>query len=427
MMKRHPRRDYWPLVILSGILFVVISLAVISVEDGLPMLVYLPVVCLLASILFVKGIKPIDADFQASWFTLAFVWKLISTVIFYWLVLDVYTEGDANRYHKEAQYVSQLITQSDFSELDDYSFGSQGTTNIVYLAGVLYAFLPASRQGGGLFFATLAFAGGVFFYRAFRLAFPDTRPALYRTCVFFVPSILFWSSAVSKEAWIIFGSGFVAYGLAQYVRQTRLSGLLLAIFGLVLVYLARPHFASFMVLAMGGAYLLSFRAGSVRRLLVWLLGASILMGLGIFLLRSAGEFLRLGDISDISGQDVVEYYHFVQQYSSMGGSSFVPQSAVSLVGSVSGFVTVLFRPFPWEAHNLQSMATSMESVVWFGLLCFRRRILWARLRSIRKDPWVAFALGYCIIMIMALTTIGNFGIVARQRVVVLPFLFALLG
>jgi hypothetical protein len=424
-MKYRGRLDVWPLAILSGILFVALSLAIVPQEDGLPMLVYLPVVSFVALILYMKGIKPIDSDFPPSLFGLAFVSKLIASLLFYWLMVEVYGRGDANTYHREAQYVAQYLRQFDLSILGSYTLGRQGTTNVVYLTGLLYTFLLPGRQAGGLFFATLAFAGSVFFYRAFRLAFPDASPRLYLLIIFFLPSILFWTSMVGKDAWGFFGSGFVAYGLVKYAREARWSGLFLAILGLFMVYLVRPHIAAFMIVAAAIAFLLFYRVDSPRRLLGWLLGGGVIIVVALFLLPSAGEFLGLGPISEATFEEVESEYEFRQLVSYRGGSGFLPQTVFSVQGFISAPIVVLLRPFPWEAHNQQAMLTSLESLVWLGLFWTRRRVLWTRLRSIRRDPWIAFALGYSVIMILALTTAGNFGIIARQRVAFLPFLWVL--
>ena len=55
---------------------------------------------------------------------------------------------------------------------------------------------------------------------------------------------------------------------------------------------------------------------------------------------------------------------------------------------------------------------------------------WRRLLSIprrlRDDPYVAYALSIVLMLIFVLGTIGNFGILARQRSQVMPFVFVLL-
>jgi hypothetical protein len=427
VLEGRRRTDFWPLVILSTILLAAILLAVIPGKDALPMLAYLPFLGILAGILYAKGIRSVDPDFPPSLFWLAFVWKLIGSVTYYWVLSTVYQGGDAESYHEYGQYVAQFLRRFDLSSLRGYSIGGQGSTNMVYLVGFLYSLLPPSLPAGGAAFATLSFAGSVLFYRAFRVVSPDSESGFYRLVVFFLPSLLFWPSVLGKEAWILFASGFVAYGLAEYARQSRLLGAVLTILGLLMVNMARPHFAAFMVLAIGVAYLLSFRTGSIRRLFAWLVGAGILIGLGFYLLQSAGEFLRLGDLSDVSGETLAEYYEFRQQFSSGGGSGYAPRTVLSPAGPIYAVVTVLFRPFPWEVNSFQTMASALESGLWLALIVFRRRVLWARLRSIRREPFVAFTLGYSIAMIMALTTMGNFGIIARQRVTFLPFLWVLAG
>jgi hypothetical protein len=57
----------------------------------------------------------------------------------------------------------------------------------------------------------------------------------------------------------------------------------------------------------------------------------------------------------------------------------------------------------------------------------RGRFLVDKLRMVRTNPMVVFALAYSAILIVALTVAGNFGIIARQRVAVLPFVWMLFG
>ena len=88
-------------------------------------------------------------------------------------------------------------------------------------------------------------------------------------------------------------------------------------------------------------------------------------------------------------------------------------------------MTALARPFPWEAHNAQSLLTSLETMIWLAFCWVQRRTFLEKLRSLRSDPFAAFALFYSVITLLALTSIGNFGIIARQRVMALPFLWML--
>ena len=56
---------------------------------------------------------------------------------------------------------------------------------------------------------------------------------------------------------------------------------------------------------------------------------------------------------------------------------------------------------------------------------------WRRLRQLPRAllrmPYVTFAATYVVVFVYAFSVIGNFGILARQRTQMLPFLFVLLA
>jgi hypothetical protein len=74
---------------------------------------------------------------------------------------------------------------------------------------------------------------------------------------------------------------------------------------------------------------------------------------------------------------------------------------------------------------LQSLIASLETLVWLVFCFVQRRVFLSKMRSLRTDPVAAMALTYSVIVLLALTSIGNFGIIARQRVMMLPFLWML--
>jgi hypothetical protein len=394
-------------------------------EEVLPLAVYVPTVVLLAVLLYTLGIRTVDPEFAPALFWLAFLARLTSSALYYWVLSGVYGRGDANVYHRQGVYVAGFLSDLDFSIIGTHTVGGQGTSNMVYLTGFLYTLLPPSMPGASLLFATLAFTGSVFFYRAFRTTFPQQRPHLYRLVTFFLPSLLFWPSTLGKEAWTYLGSGLVAYGLAAFFRQVRFSSLVWAVSGLLVVAVVRPHFALLIIMAAGAANLLVYRPTSPGRAVAWLIALGLLVAAGVFLLPRASENVGLDAVSEPTLEAVTGYYEDLQQRTSTGGSSFVPPVILSFVGPVFAAATVLFRPFPWEAHNTQMMISAFESVAWLGLMIWQRRTLWNRLRSLTSQPFVAFALLYCVLLIVALGAIGNFGILVRQRVALLSFFWML--
>jgi hypothetical protein len=417
--------QYLPgLLFLSILAFLGASFAVLPGQDWIVLPIYFLLLIPLGTVLYLGGVKSIDPKFPGALFIIAFLLKLLGGVARYWIVADVYNfAADAPLYHEQGQYVAQFLRQLDLSVFEWYQFRGEGTTGLIHITAVFYIFLPPSLSAMFLWFAGLAFIGSVLFYRAFCLTFPDQSPDFYRVVVFFLPSILFWPSSLGKEAWIFFNAGIATYGLALYFRRGQIPGLVLTGLALLLIFPVRPHVAMFIVLAMIIAIPLSmFKIGSQQSPLVWILGVGGIIALAVFVLPRAQDYIG---VNELSLEDIQSSYQYYQGNTSQGGSSYQTYSVLTPFGLVMGLMTVLFRPFPWEADNSQMMVTALESFAWLWLAWRRRHIFLARCRSLLGDPWVAF-LAFCsLFMILAFTTFGNFGILARQRVLFLPFLWML--
>ncbi len=273
-------RDYTPFAFLSIVFFMPLFVTVVPAAELLGVFVYLGVAVIAGALLYRNGIKPIDPAFSPALFVFALVAKLIGSLGRYWTLVGLYGgASDAVAYHEEAVRLAPLVRAFDFSWLSWYSVRGQGSTQMVYIATALYSVLPASLAGSCLFFAMLALGGSVLFYRAVRLARrPDEESAtgVYALLIFFGPSILFWPSSLGKDAWIFLGSGLVALGWVQLVRRNRWWGLLIVALGLAMIGWIRLHIAAFLILAMGGAYLI-YGVRDTRRFGLWLIGL-IVMG-----------------------------------------------------------------------------------------------------------------------------------------------------
>jgi hypothetical protein len=88
---------------------------------------------------------------------------------------------------------------------------------------------------------------------------------------------------------------------------------------------------------------------------------------------------------------------------------------------------VLFRPLPHEAHNAQAVLTSFEGLFLLGLFA----VSWRRLRKLPRDtlrtPYLAFASVYSLLFMLAFSSFGNFGILARQRAQLFPLVLVVLA
>jgi hypothetical protein len=142
----------------------------------------------------------------------------------------------------------------------------------------------------------------------------------------------------------------------------------------------------------------------------------------MIILHDAAGFLG---ISKLNGTHVSAALQSSTNVTAEGGSTFTPHPVTSPLNFLQGLVTVVFRPFPWEAHNTQARISSLESVLLLTLIITSWR-RFARLpRIVAKRAYVTFAVIYVVLFVYAFSGISNFGILARERVQVLPFVLAL--
>jgi hypothetical protein len=118
---------------------------------------------------------------------------------------------------------------------------------------------------------------------------------------------------------------------------------------------------------------------------------------------------------------------YTREQTSQGNSQFQAPKKGGLSQLPLGIVTLLFRPFPWEASSGQSVFASLEGVFLIALFIRGRRRLANVLRYARSHAYIVFSLVYALIFIYAFSAIGNFAIVGRQRAQLFPFVFVFLA
>jgi len=301
-----------------------------------------------------------------------------------------------------------------------------GTDFLRFFSGLVYTFLPASRIAGFLVFAWLGFWGQVFFYRAYRIAVPEGRSRAYGYWVLFLPSLVYWPSSIGKEAWMMLALGLAALGAAHVLAGRTGKGLLVAGLGMWFAALVRPPMAGIVALALASAVVLrppnpAHRQFAPIAKAVSLVAVSVLV---VLFIGRAQEFLNAESLTSSAGisQELTE----LSERADKGGSEFTPAIVRSPLDLPLAGLTVLFRPLVTEAHNAQALAAATESTVLLLLAVYRLPWIVAAIRSGRRQPYVVFALVYVALFVVAFSAFPNFGLLARQRVQVLPLLLVLL-
>ena len=109
-----------------------------------------------------------------------------------------------------------------------------------------------------------------------------------------------------------------------------------------------------------------------------------------------------------------------------GGSSFDNGgNSLTPLRVPQGMVTVLLRPFPWETSSPLQQLASLEGIALMGFLFIRRRSLAISLRHLRPVPFLFYCWTLTILYGLTFQAFANFGLLVRQRSLVLPALYVL--
>jgi hypothetical protein len=349
---------------------------------------------------------------------------IVGAVTRYYMVDAVYGAGDSMRYDDAAAELTEPFRQGIFEGLGEIT----GTRFLEIVNGLVQAVIGQTMVGSFLVFAALGFVGLCFLYLAFHEALPDGDRTLYRRLLFLTPTLWFWPSSVGKEAFLMLCIGAAAYGFVRLVGG-HAAGAPLLVLGAWGTAVVRPHMA--MLLAAGAVAALPSMLGrsrgadrARRPVVATLLGAAIVLA-GIPLLLGAAE--SFFDIEGLNLDSVQEARSDVTDRTGNDGApDFVTPDVTNPIGMASAIVTVIARPFPWEAGGAQLLA-SMEMVALGGIctvaLLRRRKAL---LRAMLQR-WPRFAAVYVLGFAWGFSAVANFGILARQRSLMLPFLFVLVA
>ncbi len=422
-------RDPWVVAaiglgILVGYLGLLFFLMGSSTYDTWGGLIVGPVLVLLALPAMARQAKR-EEDRTVFWLLLAgLLVRFGGALARQFVAFDVYGGvADASGYHDAGVRLAAGFAHGNFAtDLAPIT----GTNFVKLVTGVLYTVTGPTKLGGYLFFAWLGFWGIYFFYRAFTIGVPDGRWRSYGRLVLFLPSLVFWPAGLGKDAWMVFGLGIAAYGGAKLLTGRVGRGLLVCGLGIWIASMVRPHVAGMIGLAIVAGLVLrrpsegfGLTAPIVR--VVSLLAVAIVAWLFV---SQANEFLKESQLNVDNGVSSVLTTIATRTYE--GGSEFTPAIVHSPVQFPAAALQVLFRPFAFEAHNVQALAIAVEGTFVLVFSLRRWRSLVGAVRGATGRPYIAAAIAYSVLFIIAFSAIANFGILARERDQLFPFYFALL-
>lgn len=329
--------------------------------------------------------------------------------------------ADAFVYNSRGRLIAEQLARGEWPE----GVGAFGTQFLRLATGVVYYVIGVTFYGITILWTWLGLIGMLFFYLAFRTAFPQGDRRLYMLLVFLFPSMLLWTSSLGKDAPMIMFLGMAAYGAAVLQQRVSVAGLWWASLGMAGTFMIRPHVSVLFLVAFASTVLIRpIRAGLMSPVIRFG-GILAMIAVIVALLGSASEYAGLDEVGT---EEVFQFISEYQEFSARGGSAFEQVDPGTPLGLALAVPTVLFRPFPWEAHNTHAAIASIEGMALLALMLRRRRSVAAALRSTLRNSYVMLLVVYIALFIFFFSAIGNFGIMVRQRASQLfPFVLMLVA
>lgn len=339
--------------------------------------------------------------------------KVAAAGLYLSMVVRLYNyTADMAHYFWIAQSYAITYQQTGTLTFPDPLFG---TNFVPFLTQLLFVITGISMPVAMMVFASMSFWGAYFIYRAFCISFPEAvRVDLLATLVFLLPSCVFWTASISKDAVLMLGSGMSTYGFAKVHNRVGLRGYLFLASGLAMVMTVRPHMAGILAMAYIFPYLFGANRTGLGGLALKAVGIPCLMALTWILVAKGATYVEIQDFS----QSKSTVLNVARNNAAAGGSTYGGSLPVRL--ALAPFL--LIRPFPFEVHNFQSAFASLEGMGLLTLFWRRRKVLFQRFSRIRSNPLAMFLVLYTVeftIIFAAATT--NFGLLNRQRVMLVPF------
>jgi len=264
-------------------------------------------------------------------------------------------------------------------------------------------------------FAFLSFTGTYNLYLFFEEKVVNKK--ILQFILFCIPSVVFWTSGVHKEAIVLFALGLILYNVDLFLKgYSKRKNIVFFLIGLILLGYIRLYLLFFLlplILAVLVYKKFNFKESSFRMFLV-----SIVIFLFLVLLID----MSTPKIS-LMREFLIRRAYFLN---SPGNMTFQVQGVPTTIqGVISLFWEALINPFirplPNDCNIFLSYLASVETV--FLLIVLIVLLATVNIRSIFRNPYAIFSIlfGFSTLFLIGLI-VNNSGAIVRYRSIAIPFI-----
>ena len=321
-------------------------------------------------------------------------------------------------------YLKLTIGANNFNPVPDYLFPytypmrfwfDSSNYFLVRINAVIRLFSFGVYNVHAIVFAFLSFIGTYNLYLFFENKVVSKR--LLQFILFGIPSIVFWTSGIHKEAIVIFALGIILYNLDAIITMNYTKrNIFLTIFGLFILGYIRIYLLAFLLPLM--ASMIIYNRFKLKESSIKMFLACISVFVVVVLLVDVYT-PKLSFLHEL----LIRRTYFLN---SQGNMSFqvegVPYNIQGVLILIWEAITnPLIRPLPGECNKFLSYLASIETgillFVFFGLL------VTAKVKSLLTNPYAMFSIlfGLSTLFLIGLI-VNNSGAIVRYRSIAIPFI-----
>lgn len=384
----------------------------------------------------------------------AYVIKVFGGLAFACVYIYYYKFGDSFRYYYDITKLNNVF-MTDASRYLQMMVASDGTGGT---PGVAYAMREFSfaGQAEGWFMVRLtspfglitgnSYLGITFFmsmvsliggWQLFKLAnrLLNNNYKWSFAIAFLVPSTIFWGGGLLKDTYTLFAVSIWALAFYKIIHRegSRVFQLvLLAVMSYILYMLKAYILICMLPWFFISLYLLFSR--SIQSKIIKYVSVPVLIGI----VATGAYFVSTTIVgsSDKYKAETLEIHAngFQSWHKTLGGSyydigeiEYTPTGI--LVAAPRALVVTLFRPYPWEVHNVFMVLSSLEGILFLVLVLWVLYLgRWKLWRELYRSTFLFGAFIYCIIFGVAVGMNSyNFGALVRYKLPMLGLFLLILA
>jgi hypothetical protein len=384
----------------------------------------------------------------------AYIIKVFGGLAFACVYIYYYKFGDSFRYYHDVMKLNNVFI-TDVSQYLQMMLASDGTGSAPNVAYAMREFSFAGQAEGwfmvrltspfGLvtansylgitfFMSMISLIGG---WQLFKLAnrLLENNYKWSFAIAFLIPSTIFWGGGLLKDTYTLFAVSIWALAFYKIIHKEGALVFQLVLLSVMsyILYMLKAYILICMLPWFFVSLYLWF-SRSIRSKIIKYVSVPVLIGV----VATGAYFVSVSivDSSDKYKAETLETHAngFQSWHKTLGGSYYdigeIEYTPVGvLVASPRALVVTLFRPYPWEVHNVFMILSSLEGILFLGLVIWVLALArWRLWRELYRSTFLFGAFLYCIIFAVAVGMNSyNFGALVRYKLPMLGLFLLMLA